>query len=144
MISGYEVDLQKNKTTMKTPEEYKAFVIEYFQAMSGVVKTPELCDRYMTDEILKEHIVFFDGIFPKYEIFADEMTCEGNRVTIRARIKGRHEGELNGIPPTFKDVEFPFAIGYTIENGKIIDHWMIADQTVLMEQLGVMENAGEV
>ena len=57
---------------------------------------------------------------------------------VRARAKGRHEGELNGIPPTYKNVDFPFSIGYEIENNKIISHWLIADQMVLMEQLGVM------
>ena len=124
---------------MKTSTDYKNFVAEYFKAVSGHVKTPELCDHYMTDQHLKEHIIFFEGIFPKYEIFADEMTCEDNRVVARGRIKGRHEGELNGIPPTHKDVEFPFAVSYTVENGKITDHWLIADQMVLMQQLGVME-----
>jgi len=35
-------------------------------------------------------------------------------------------------------VEFPFSIGSEIENNKIINHWLIADQMMLMEQLGVM------
>jgi predicted ester cyclase len=103
------------------------------------VKTRQLCERYITDEKLLEHIFFFDAIFPKYQLFADEMTCESNRVTLRARTKGIHEGEYDGIPPTFKKVEFPFAICYTIENGKIADHWIIADQMMLMQQLGVAE-----
>jgi predicted ester cyclase len=34
-------------------------------------------------------------------------------------------------------VDFPFAIGYIMEKGIIVDHWMIADQAALMEQLGV-------
>lgn len=56
---------------------------------------------------------------------------------MRARFAGLHKGELNGIPPTYKHVEFPFAISYEIEDNKIIHHWMIADQAVLMEQLGL-------
>jgi predicted ester cyclase len=51
---------------------------------------------------------------------------------------GKHEGSLNGIPPTYKEVEFPFAIGYEIENNMIIHHWLIADQMMLMEQLGIV------
>ena len=126
---------------MKDANDYKVFIDKYFKALSGNVKTAELCDEYMRDEKLKEHIIFFDAIFPKYEFFADEMTCEGNRVTIRARLKGVHEGELNGIPPTYKNVEFPFAVSYTVVDNKIVDHWLIADQMLLMQQLGVMESA---
>lgn len=72
-------------------------------------------------------------------MFADEITAEGNRVVVRARFKGTHRGELSGIPPTNKSVEFPFAIGYEIENSKITSHWLLADQMSLMEQLGVMQ-----
>ena len=116
----------------------KQLVIDYFNAISGVKKTRPLLEKYITDIHLIEHIEFFDSVFPAYELFADEITAEGNRVTVRARCKGRHEGDLNGIPPTHKNVEFPFSIGYEIENNKIVSHWLIADQMALMEQLGVM------
>ena len=95
-------------------------------------------EKYIADTHLIEHIEFFDTVFPMYEVFPDEITAEGNHIVVKARLKGRHEGELNGIPPTYKNVEFPFAIGYEIANGKIVSHWLIADQMILMEQLGVM------
>ena len=123
---------------MDNLQKNKELVIEYFNAISGVKKTRELLEKYVSDKQLIEHIEFFDTVFPAYELYADEMLAEGNRVVVKARAKGRHEGELNGIPPTYKNVEFPFSIGYEIENNKIISHWLIADQMVLMEQLGVM------
>ena len=115
----------------------KKFIINYYNAFSSGRKSPELCDRYMTDQGLKEHILFFDTIFPDYEVFADEITVEGNRAVVRARLKGIHKGEFMGIPPTYKDVDMPFAIGYTIEDNMITNHWMIADQVSLMQQLGI-------
>lgn len=118
-------------------KQNKQFVLEYFNAISGVKKTEEIMDRYLDDDELKEHIIFFDTIFPNYELLADEITAEGNRVIVLARLRGTHKGEMNGIPPTYKDVDFKFAIGYIIDKGKIVDHWMIADQVALMEQLGV-------
>lgn len=117
--------------------ELKKFIITYFNEISGTEKTAAMCDRYMTDTHLKEHILFFDTIFPKYELFADEIIVEGNRATVRARMTGVHLGEFNGIPPTHKAVDMPFAIGYTIEDSKITDHWMIADQMGLLKQLGI-------
>jgi hypothetical protein len=122
---------------MEIAQKNKEMVLEYFNAINGVKKTVELLSRYTTDQHLIEHIEFFDGVFPQYEIFADEITAESNRVVVRGHIKGKHEGELNGIPPTNIAVEFPFVIGYEIENLKIISHWLIADQMALLEQLGV-------
>ncbi len=123
---------------MEQLKQNKELIIRYINALSGVTKTRELMEQYMTDEELLGHIAFFDAAFPKYEMFADEITAEGNRVVVRARMKGCHEGEFNGILPTHRKVELPFVISYDIENGKIVHHWLIADQIVLMEQLGVM------
>ena len=123
---------------MEQQKKNKEFVIRYINAISGVTKTREVMEQYMTDEELLGHILFFDTAFPKYEMFADEITAEGNRVVIRARFKGCHAGEFNGILPTNRNVEFPFVISYDIENGMIVHHWLIADSMALMEQLGVM------
>lgn len=123
---------------MEQQRQNKEFIIRYVNALSGEIKTREMMEQYMTDEELLGHILFFDAAFPKYEMFADEITAEGNRVVIRARFKGCHIGEFNGILPTNRNVEFPFVISYDIENGKIVHHWLIADSMALMEQLGVM------
>lgn len=109
----------------------------YYNAISGVPKPIELCERFIAEQRLIDNIQFWDGVFPKYELFADEIIAEGNRVVVRARMTGRHEGTLNGIPPTFKNIDLPFVIGYEVENGKIVHHWLFADQVLLMEQLGV-------
>ena len=104
--------------------------------MSRVDKTRQLIGRYVDDEHLIDHILFFESVFPKYELIADEITSEDNRVVIYARFKGIHLGELNRILPTHKTVELPLAVGYKIENN-IIDHSLVIKQMLLMEQLDV-------
>jgi SnoaL-like polyketide cyclase len=123
---------------MEQQKQNKEFITRYFNALSGVSKTKELMEVYISDEELIGHIVFFDSVFPRYELFADEMTAEDNRVVVKARLKGVHEGELNGISPTHRNIEMSFVIGYEIENEKIVHHWLLADQASLMQQLGVM------
>ena len=123
---------------MDQQRKNKELIINYVTAVSGVIKTRELVENYMTDETLISHIGVFETAFPKYDLFIDEMTAEGNRVIIRARVVGTHLGELGGIAPTFKTVDFPVIVAYEIENEKIISHWMLADQMKLMEQLGVI------
>jgi predicted ester cyclase len=123
---------------MNKLSENKDLILRYGEALSKE-KTLETCQKFTTDQELIEHIQFFESVFPNYQVFPDEMIAEGNKVVMRARLTGRHEGEFQGIPPTHKDIEFPFVIMYQIENGKIVDHWLIADQMTLMEQLGAVE-----
>jgi len=121
-------------------KQNKEFIIKYFNAMSGVVKTEALSKKYITDVNLIEHINFFEAAFPKYELFIDELIGEDDKVLVRARLNGCQSGEFNGIPPTGKEVDLPFVIRYTIRDNKIVDHWLIADQTLLLEQLGIKES----
>ena len=115
----------------------KEFILHYYNTVSGAIKTPEMLRQFTDDPILIDTITFFDGAFPKYEMTAEEMTSEGNRVVVRASMKGKHEGEWEGIMPTHKQVEFPVIVSYEIVNGKIATHWLVADPTILMEQLGI-------
>jgi hypothetical protein len=117
----------------------KELILEYVNAISGVLKTPAIVNKYVEDPELRAHISFFDSVLPRYEVFADEIIAEGSRVVVRARCIGKHEGEFKGIPPTHKNVEFGFAICYTVEKDKIVRHWLIADQLTFMEQLGIAE-----
>lgn len=126
---------------MDQAKKNKAFIVRYFNAISGVPKTEDLLVGYITDDKLMNHIQFFESAFPKYEMLIDEMTAEGNRVVVRARVKGRHEGELSGIPATLKEIEVPFVISYEIQDEKIIGHWLLADQMMVMEQLGVLKQS---
>ena len=126
---------------MEQHRKNKEFIINYLNAMRDLGPTKEVLGKYLTDQALIGHIEIFELAFPKYEVVADQITAEGNRVIVKARMKGTHLGELGGIPPTYKKVDFPFVICYEIENEKIVSHWMIADQMSLMEQLGVIPAA---
>jgi len=125
---------------MEDLKKNRELIVRYFNAITGVDKTEELLSEYTTDVKLVDHIKFFEGAFPKYELFIEEMISEGNKVLVRGRATGIHKNEFNGIPPTHRAMDLPFAIRYTIENGMITDHWLIADQVILMEQLGLMDS----
>jgi predicted ester cyclase len=123
---------------MEQSHKNKEFILEYLKTIcEAPAKTREILSKYVDDESLIQHALFFDAVFPAYQIIPEEITAEDNRVVVLARVKGTHRGEFNGIPPTYKNIDFPFAIGYHVENRRITGHWMIADQAALMEQLGI-------
>ena len=122
---------------MNQAKQNKTFVAEYLHAISGQEKTYDLLARYIADQVLIEHIIFFDTAFPRYEMIADEMISEGNQIIVRARLIGKHEGAFGNFPPSFRDLNLPFVVSYVIENNKIVSHWLVADQMLLLEQMGV-------
>lgn len=121
-------------------EKNKAFMRRYFEAISGKDKPRALQDEYIadSDEELKEHIVFFEAAFPHYELLVDDMVAEGDKVAVRVTFKGTHQSEFMGIAPTGKDVSIPISLIYRIAGSMIVDHWMLADQLGLMQQLGAV------
>ena len=124
---------------MNKAQENKRFMLEYYRVLSGHEKTLEKVNRFVADPKLRDHILFFEKVFPKYELIPDEMIAEDDRVFVRAHLKGKQTTPLKeGLPPTLSEVKTPFALCYKIQNGKIVDHWMIADQMELLEQLGLL------
>lgn len=125
-------------------EETKKFILEYWNAVSGKPKTETLLRQYVDSEKLINHILFFESMFPEYQLLPIEVIAENNKVFVRAHIVGKHEGETDGVPPTLKDIDAPFAICYKISNFRIVDFWAIADQIELLEQLGLHAEQVEV
>ena len=50
---------------MNQAKQNKAFILEYYNAVSGVPKTTELLQHYITDQALIDHITFFEKKLPK-------------------------------------------------------------------------------
>ena len=49
---------------------------------------------------------------------------------------------LMGLPPTNKTATVPVMLIYRIADDKIVEHWMVADQMSLMQQLGAIPAPG--
>ena len=123
-------------------EDNKAFIRRYFEAISGTDKPAAVVNRYVTDEELKHHIAFYEAAFPNYELLAEDLIAEGDKVVVRSTFRGSHKGDLMGIAPTGKEVTMPVMLIYRIADNKIVEHWMQADALGLMQQLGVIPPMG--
>jgi predicted ester cyclase len=61
---------------------------------------------------------------------------EGDMVAVHATHRGRHTGELMGIPPTGREVAYDYVHLLRFRGGKAIEHWSVGDTATLMRQLG--------
>ena len=118
--------------------ENKTFIRKYLDALSGKPKPLSIVDQYVAEQPLKDHITAAETGFPEYILEPVEMIAEGDKVAVKARLKGTHQGLFNGIPATGRTVDMLFHITYQIRDGKIVDHWMLIDGMEMMQQLGLM------
>ena len=75
---------------------------------------------------------------PDHTVTIEEMVAEGDRVATRWMVRGTHQGELMGVPPTNRVVEVEGLTINRVVDGKIIEQWEIADMATLMQQIGAM------
>ncbi len=80
----------------------------------------------------------FLSAFPDCHVTIDDMIAEGDRVATKKTFTGTHTAELNGIPPTGKQVSITYVDILRLRDGKIIEHWLSMDQMSFMQQLGVL------
>lgn len=113
-------------------------------------------ETHHADVVLHDHDEVFHGVeaaikhewdiyeeFPDMEYVPEPIIAEGDMVAARWRVKGTHEGELDGIPPTGESVDFPACGMLRIEDGAVSEVWLTYDQIGLMKQLGVLPEMEE-
>jgi predicted ester cyclase len=123
-------------------QENKEFIRRYLEAISGHPKTPELVDQFVAEQPLKDHIAAGEVGFPSYEMLPDMIMAEGDLISVIGRFGGTHTGTFMGIPPTGKTfADVPFHVTYKVQDGKIVDHWLLIDSMTLMQKLGLVPSA---
>ena len=120
--------------------ESKRIIEEYFEIVAR--DKQEAIDKFVVDEHLKDHIVMTEEGMPGYQLHAEDMIAEGDKVACRCQAVGTHTGTLFGIPPSGNNVKVPLFIIYQVQNGKIVDHWMQLDTLSFMQQIGAIPVAG--
>lgn len=86
----------------------------------------------------KQIVALFRRSFPNVTWTILDMIAEGDRVAVRLIMRGRHEGEFFGIPPTGRDIEVKGVHVMRVQDGKVAEHWGTDDEISMMRQLGVI------
>jgi predicted ester cyclase len=71
-----------------------------------------------------------------FSLTIEDVAVSGDVVWSRNRARGVNTGSVMGNPPTGKAVEVDVIDIVRFEDGKIVEHWGIADQMGLMLQVG--------
>ena len=90
-------------------------------------------------EAFKGFVQAYRAAFPDLTLAIQEIVTEGDAVAVRWTMRGTHEGELSGIPPTGKQtVVTGITIGH-VKNGRVVSAYTSRDTLGLLQQLGVVQ-----
>jgi predicted ester cyclase len=84
----------------------------------------------------------FRKAFPDLQNTIEDMVAEGDKVVMRFRGSGTHEGETEAFgPPTGRRMEITGITIKRLSGGKIVEAWTNFDAMGMMQQLGVTASA---
>jgi len=73
--------------------------------------------------------------FPDFHADIHWQLADGDRVTTYKTYHGTHRGEFLGVAPTGRKVQFETVDVMRVQDGKISEHWGVANLFSLMRQL---------
>ncbi len=69
----------------------------------------------------------------RYEV--DDLIAEGDRVVVRWRMLGTHEGAFGDIPASGKSIVLKGIAIYRVEAGLLMERWVVSDLHGVLEQI---------
>lgn len=105
--------------------------------------SPDMVDHSsMTDppglEGVRAFFTMMFAAFPDMRFTIRQQLAEGDKVMTFKTFHGTHLGPFMGIPATGNEVMVDNIDIMTVTDGKITEHWALADMLSLMQQLGVV------
>jgi steroid delta-isomerase-like uncharacterized protein len=143
----------KSMSAEKNKSLVRRFVDEV-QSGGNVEAIDELCSPKFVNhsappgvpsncEGVKQLTAMFRQAFPDSYFTVEDMIAEGDKVATRKTFHGTHQGEFMGIPPTGQQVSIGVIDIVRVYDGKVVEHWSMGDNLGLMQQLGVIPQAGD-
>jgi steroid delta-isomerase-like uncharacterized protein len=93
---------------------------------------------------LKEDLAALIAAFPDIRFTADVVVATDDRAAVRWTGRGTHQGVLQGIAPTGRQVVFTGINVYRLACGQIVEGWSEPDALGLLRQLGVVPEIAPV
>jgi steroid delta-isomerase-like uncharacterized protein len=81
--------------------------------------------------------------FPDFHADIHWQAADGNLVTTYKTYHGTHQGTFLGVAPTGRVIRFETVDAMRVRDGKITEHWGVANLFFLLEQLGAWPPAAE-
>jgi len=116
-----------------------------FDALQGIVTADYVVhpEEVRGPEGLAEMVQAYRSALAGLSVTIEHQFTEGDYVATRTTIRGRHDGDLMGTPPTGRDVEFTGLTISRCRDGKLAEEWELVDTVGLLRQIGALPEMAE-
>jgi steroid delta-isomerase-like uncharacterized protein len=95
-------------------------------------------------EEARQFITLYKTAAPDMSATVEDMIAEGDKVVTRWTIRGTHQGETEEFgPPTGRQFEIEGITIHRFEGDKIVEEWNRYDNLSVLQQLGLIPEAGQ-
>jgi predicted SnoaL-like aldol condensation-catalyzing enzyme len=136
------LNIEKNKQVVR--DFYEVVFHEHdLKAVSRFMHDDYIQHNPDADQGSAGFIEFHEGFFaaiPDHRATIIQLVAEGDLVYVYNRITGTHTGEgfLNHLP-TGNKIEFDVVDMFRLRDGKLCEHWDVADTRKLFTQVGALK-----
>jgi predicted SnoaL-like aldol condensation-catalyzing enzyme len=130
--------LEKNKKLVETLRR-TVFQKHDFSKLDEIMRDDYIQHNPDTPQGKAGFKEFFEGIFkglPDFNYTVKKLIAEGDIVMMYSTTTATHKGEWLGNPPTGNKLNFDVVDIFRIQDGKIAEHWDVADTLKLFTQVG--------
>jgi predicted ester cyclase len=86
----------------------------------------------------RQFLTMQNDAFSDRSVTFEDVIAEDENVAVRLTFRGTHTGELMGIPPTGRKVEYQAMNILHLVDDKCVEQWAVLDTMRMMQQLGVI------
>jgi steroid delta-isomerase-like uncharacterized protein len=100
-----------------------------------VIHYAEMAEPLQGRETWRQGFDLMKRAFPDLRAHVDDIVAADDKVALRLRLSGTHQGDFQGVPTTGRTVDYVSHEFYRVRDGVIAEEWICSDLASLFRQL---------
>ena len=118
---------------------YKDVYVDWNMALADEVVSPRFASHDWPEgatgpQAFRKYYAALRAAVPDARYEVDDLIAEGDRVVVRWRLLGTHEGDFRGIAPTGHAIELKGIAIYRVNEGRLMERWVVSDLYDMLEE----------
>lgn len=121
---------------------YKEVYVDWNMAVADEVISPQFTSHDWPErgptgpKAFRDYYSALRAAVPDARYEVDDLIAERDRVVVRWRLLGTHQGDFRGIAPSGQPITLKGIAIYRVEGGKLMERWVVSDLHGVLEQIG--------